>query len=397
MEKLVSIVVPVYNAEKYITNCINALQKQIYPNIEIILVDDGSRDKSLEICNMFAVNDKRIKVVHKENGGVSSARNTGIEMASGEYLMFADADDMAEPFWVKRMVELAEQWNVNLVICSYHKVQNYTEAKQSSGSIKAFEPVWATTREEFYEILGYMMTFRETMFCPWNKLFLMEIVTSQHIRFPEDVEYGEDFLFNLKYLEYCNGVIETKEKLYTYILQNPDSLEGKYKPDLYENQMKLYRAAKEFMIAHKVYHGFNVENLAFYCANRVIACVKNQFHRENSKSEWDRKQYIKSFFDNPDIRESVVIANLQGNQEQINFTELVKSKQYDMIYDTMLNGEIEDELFLDREATVRFKVLPERPGGLGWIPYTIKSVGEFGVVITVKRIFGKVIRKIRRK
>lgn len=397
MEKLVSIVVPVYNAEKYIANCINALQKQIYSNIEIILVDDGSRDKSLEICNMFAANDERIKIVHKENGGVSSARNTGIEMASGEYLMFADSDDMAEPFWVKRMVELAGQWNVNLVICSYRTARNYAEAKQQNGSIKAFEPVWASTREEFYEILGYMMTFRETMFCPWNKLFLMDIVNSQQLRFPEDMEYGEDFLFNLQYLEYCNGVIETKEQLYIYLLQNPGSLEAKYKPDLYENQMKLYMAAKEFMIAHNVYHGFNVENLAYYCANRVIASIKNQFHRENRKSEWEKKQYIKSIFDNPDVRESIVIANLHGDQKQINFTDLVKSKQYDMIYDAMINDETEDELCLNREATVRFKVLPERPGGLGWIPYTVKSVKEFGVVITVNRIFGKVIRKIRRK
>ncbi len=392
MKKLVSIVVPIYNAEKYITNCIEALQKQIYTSLEIILVDDGSTDRSLEICNRFAAKDQRIKVVHKDNGGVSSARNAGIEIASGEYLMFADSDDMAGELWVKRMVELAVQWHVNYVICGYRTAKNYAVAGQTAADRNDFERVWAFTRNEFYNVLGHMMVFRETMFCPWNKLFFLDIVKKERIRFPEDMEYGEDFLFNLQYLEFCNGVIETKEKLYVYILQNPSSLEAKYKPDLYENQMKLYEAAKSFMIGHGVYHGFNVENLAYYCTHRVMASIQNQFHAENDKTEYEKRQYIEGIFYNRDVVESVFIADLHENQNQAMFTDFVKSKQYDRIY-----GLFKGESALDRQAAIRFKEPQERPCGWGWFSYALQSVKEYGLFITVKRIMGKVGRKVRGK
>ena len=108
MEHLVSIVVPVYNAERYLCTSIHALQKQDYSNIEIILVDDGSKDASPSICDSFEKEDKRIRAIHKTNGGVSSARNAGIEAATGKYIMFVDSDDLCESNIVSRMVFLAE-------------------------------------------------------------------------------------------------------------------------------------------------------------------------------------------------------------------------------------------------------------------------------------------------
>lgn len=394
MDKLVSIVVPVYNAEKYIVNCVNALQRQIYTNLEIILVDDGSKDESAHICDMLEASDARIRVIHKQNGGVSTARNSGIEAATGYYLMFADSDDIVDSHWVSRMVELSEQWNVNLVISSYRMVKNYSEAKQPIDHKKAFEPVWAMTKEEFYDVLGYMMTFRETMFAPWNKLFLTEIVKKNDIKFPEDMCYGEDFLFNLQYLEYCNGVIETREQLYNYIVQNPESLEAQYKPDLYENQTRLYRAAKEFMIEHQVYKGFNVSNLAYYYVNRVIASVKNQHSEKNEKTELETRRYVESFFENRDVIESTFFVDLHENQDQIIFTDLVKAKQYEKIYDALRNVQ---EFKITNASTIRYKVIPESSYGWHWIPYTFKSIKKYGMVITSKRIMGKVKRKLRRK
>ena len=124
MEHLVSIVVPVYNAERYLCTSIHALQKQDYSNIEIILVDDGSKDASPSICDSFEKEDKRIRAIHKTNGGVSSARNAGIEAATGKYIMFVDSDDLCESNIVSRMVFLAEHWNVNFVICGFRTVND---------------------------------------------------------------------------------------------------------------------------------------------------------------------------------------------------------------------------------------------------------------------------------
>lgn len=392
MDKLVSIVVPVYNAEKYIMNCIEALRKQTYTDIEIILVDDGSSDASGKLCDEMQTEDARIKVVHKQNGGVSSARNCGVQIATGDYLMFADSDDFPDARWTERMVELAEHWNVNLVISGYRMVKNYNEAKVPIDHVKAFEPVWAMMREEFYQVLGYMMTFRETMFCPWNKLFETKIVKEHGILFPENMSYGEDFLFNLQYLEYCNGVIETREKLYNYIVQNPESLEAKYKTDLYENQYSLYCAAKKFMIEHHVYNGYNVSNLAYYYVNRTIASIKNLFHEENERTELESRKYVEEILQNPDLIESVYLLDMRENEEQAVFSDLMKAKRYTDVYDAMRNIE---KFKKQDQSTVRYRKFPEQVSGWRWIPYTFKSIKKYGVVITTKRIIGKLQRKIR--
>lgn len=392
--KKVSIVVPVYNAENYITDCVNALIGQSYSNLEIILVDDGSKDNSPQLCDNFAEIDQRIKVIHKKNGGVSCARNTGICMATGDYLMFADSDDSYEKNMVSRMVKLADIWDVNLVICSYRVVENAIEAITPINNTKLFEPVCAMTRDEVFNALGYMMACRETIFAPWNKLFSLEIVKENNVKFPEDISYGEDFLFNLQYLRYCNGVIETREKLYNYILQNPDSLEARYKPDLFENQTVLYRAAKEFMTIHNVYSNYNTYYLSYYYAKCIYNCILAQKNKKNKNTEFEKRIYVRSFFDSEDVLRAVFYANLQETPEQCIFTNLVKSERYDEIYDAIIRYQWEKN---SGSGDTRYKVIPESGNGLKWIPLTLRSVKKYGLVITIQRIIGKILRKVKGK
>ena len=197
MEHLVSIVVPVYNAERYLCTSIHALQKQDYSNIEIILVDDGSKDASPSICDSFEKEDKRIRAIHKTNGGVSSARNAGIEAATGKYIMFVDSDDLCESNIVSRMVFLAEHWNVNFVICGFRTVNDIKSALNPIRHENTSELVYALSKSELMNSLGYMIMRRPTMFAPWNKLFDLEIIRKNNIKFIPTVSYGEDFLFNL--------------------------------------------------------------------------------------------------------------------------------------------------------------------------------------------------------
>ena len=198
MEHLVSIVVPVYNAERYLCTSIHALQKQDYSNIEIILVDDGSKDASPSICDSFEKEDKRIRAIHKTNGGVSSARNAGIEAATGKYIMFVDSDDLCESNIVSRMVFLAEHWNVNFVICGFRTVNDIKSALNPIRHENTSELVYALSKSELMNSLGYMIMRRPTMFAPWNKLFDLEIIRKNNIKFIPTVSYGEDFLFNLE-------------------------------------------------------------------------------------------------------------------------------------------------------------------------------------------------------
>lgn len=393
MDSLVSIVVPVYNAERYIFSCIHALQEQTYSNIEIILVDDGSTDKSSDICDVLAENDSRIKVIHKKNTGVSSARNSGIDVATGQYLMFADSDDLYEKDMVGRMVFLAERWNTNFVICGFRVADCIDKARIPRRKEDTSEYVYALSKKELFENLGYMIARRPTMFAPWNKLFVLDIIKKNKIKFDPEVNYGEDFLFNLQYLRYCNGVVETKEPLYNYLMQNPDSLEARYKADLFENQTMLYSAAKQFMIENQIYEGANVYNLDCYYTHRILHCIKMQNHSENVQSIPERRQCVKHFFDKEDVATAVRGANLNGSRELRLLTELVKARRYDEIYDTVLS---EEDCHKDQLSHIRYKVVDCEPGGIQGIPYTFKSIKKYGLIITVKRVVGKIKRKIWR-
>ncbi len=393
MEPLVSIVVPVYNAERYILSCVHALQRQDYANIEIILVDDGSTDDSPVICDRLAGTDSRIQVIHKKNGGVSSARNAGIEKAKGRYLMFADSDDLPEKTWVSRMTAIAERWKVELVICSFRTVSSFQEAQIPMHNRQIAELVHALDRNRFLNALGYMIVCRSTMFAPWNKLFCLDIIKKHNIKFEQGVNYGEDFLFNLQYLQYCNGIMETEEKLYNYIMQNAESLEAKYKPDLFENQTKLYIAAKKFMVDNQIYEGENVNCLDLYYASHIFYCIQNQDNPENKKSFLERECEVAEYFNFRDAVEAVFHANLNGNEKQKIFTELVKAGEYEKIYEAVTSETKVDE---DRLSHIRYKVIEVGPGGFRWIPYTFVSVKKYGLIITIKRVIGKIRRKIWR-
>lgn len=402
MEHLVSIVVPVYNAERYLCTSIHALQKQDYSNIEIILVDDGSKDASPSICDSFEKEDKRIRAIHKTNGGVSSARNAGIEAATGKYIMFVDSDDLCESNIVSRMVFLAEHWNVNFVICGFRTVNDIKSALNPIRHENTSELVYALSKSELMNSLGYMIMRRPTMFAPWNKLFDLEIIRKNNIKFIPTVSYGEDFLFNLEYLKYCNGAIETNEKLYNYILQNPDSLEAKYKSDLFENQTMLYKAAKQVMIDNSVYEGDNIYNLDCYYVHRLLYCIEQQDNLQNYRTNTERQEYVASFCRTEDAINAVYNANLTGEPAQRIFTDLIKTRKFTEVYDAVINCKkgIDDETYKLRY--VRYKIQDDGPNIVGsrqkikWVFYSFKSIKKYGLVITLKRISGKINRKFGR-
>lgn len=121
-EKLISVIIPVYNIEKYIFKCLSSVASQKYTNLEIIVVDDGSTDNSGEICDMFAAGDNRIKIIHQKNAGLSAARNAGIDASKGEYIGFIDGDDYIDKMMYYEMIHIIEQNDADMVICDYESV-----------------------------------------------------------------------------------------------------------------------------------------------------------------------------------------------------------------------------------------------------------------------------------
>ena len=178
----ISIICPVYNAQKFIQKCLNSIVQQTFNDWELILVDDGSPDNSGVICDEYAAKDERIKVIHKKNGGVSSARQAGLEAASGEYVIHVDPDDWIEPTMLEELFAKAKEEEADVVICDYFVNDGETE------SYKTQKP----TSLEAAQILKDL--FQQLHGSCWNKLVKRACYITYNIRFPENINYCEDLL-----------------------------------------------------------------------------------------------------------------------------------------------------------------------------------------------------------
>ena len=187
----VSVIVPVYNAEKAIERCIRSILDQEYQDIECIAVDDGSKDASGEILDRLAESDSRLKVIHKENGGVSKARNTALDVVSGEYVQFLDADDWIPTDSTKLLLRAMEENEADLAIGYFYRVVGENVAIQGS-----IDTTKALTLQEYAQFM--MMSPADFYYgVLWNKLYRADILKKFHLRMQENCKFAEDFIFNL--------------------------------------------------------------------------------------------------------------------------------------------------------------------------------------------------------
>lgn len=214
---LVSIIVPVYNVERYIAQCITSVLAQTYQKFELILVDDGSKDKSGEICDFYAKQDKRILVFHNANQGVSAARNFGIEHASGSRLCFVDSDDWVDTTYLSDMLKYADY---DFVIQGMK--QNKNEIKYQ---LRKFE-----NNKDLFNVFISIALKHETLFnAPVCRLFKLDIINNNKIRFDQRLSLGEDLMFNLTYMCYIRTSCITNTCSYNYRV-NEGSLTHIYVP-----------------------------------------------------------------------------------------------------------------------------------------------------------------------
>lgn len=229
LNPLVSIIIPVYNAEKFIEQMIRSVMVQTYRNLEILIVDDGSTDSSPEICKGLQQNDSRISIITQINQGPSVARNNGIDNAHGKYVLFFDADDYIEPQMVTMLVESAEKNSVDLVICGVYlevvrngKVQVYKKSEPS-----------AIIRPNKAVKTYYIRTMlHNSIYTLWNKLYKLDIIKQFTIQFDPKVNFGEDLIFNLDYI-YNSQSLSILSKCYYHYFQRDfcEALSSKYRWD----------------------------------------------------------------------------------------------------------------------------------------------------------------------
>ena len=197
----ISIIVPVYNVEKYLERCLNSILKQSFTNWECILIDDGSKDKSSSICDFFADKDRRFKVIHQKNQGVSQARNTGIDLATGEWIAFVDSDDWIENSMLQDLYNAAIDNKADAILCGYYRTNGKRKVEEYR-----FNRGWFKIPDDLVIQLN----------STWGKLFKTSIIKNNNIRFPLRITYCEDACFTFYYFLISAKIYAIEKSLYNY-------------------------------------------------------------------------------------------------------------------------------------------------------------------------------------
>lgn len=265
-KNLISIIIPIYNSDSFLNRCIDSVINQSYKELEIILVDDGSTDYSGIICDNYANVDDRIIVIHQKNSGVSVARNTGLQMSHGKYILFIDSDDCVSNYYVE--ILLNHIVTDSLVICKSLQVKkicnNYNLKNDFQGD--AIVPR-LFLKDEFINLydLGLLNP-------PWGKLYFRDIIVDNGILFDTKISLGEDLLFNLEYYKYVEKIIYIDLPLYIYTLPEKRNLSRKYYHNFYLAQIKIMNMFQNFFGEY-----LNNIELNNYLFSFIIGISENEF------------------------------------------------------------------------------------------------------------------------
>lgn len=246
---MISVIVPVYNVEKYLKQCIDSLLVQTYRDFEIILVDDGSTDSSGLICDEYSKMNSNIKVIHKSNEGLGFARNTGLVYVSGDYVTFVDSDDYVAPTLLENLFKGINEKDVNVCIGGYKKINDSGDILYEEKYDTEIYERTTYTNEVFIKMLGSLPNKHDSVrMSVWNALYDMSIINNNNIRFPSERELiSEDLIFDFYYFQHVNKCKLLNNSDY-YYRTNPNSLTMTYRKDRFKKTMVFYQHLNTLMI-----------------------------------------------------------------------------------------------------------------------------------------------------
>lgn len=298
-----SLIIPAYNVENYIERCLNSATNQSLKDIEIIVVNDGSTDDTPQIINEYAKNDNRINVINKKNGGLSSARNAGIEVATGEYIFHLDGDDHIEKDALYKLYNKAKEKDADIVLCNYY----IEEANGKVYEARGFGNVGT----------DYIKDFLLAIITPpvWNKFYKTNLYKDYSIQHPLHISMGEDLHTNTK-LIYYSKKIELLPEPFVYYVQRNTSISKVYNNKVYD-VMKCCNEIRDFLLEKGIYKKYSEEFIYLSYRHKfyntvVVPIVKGKIH-EDFYEDYRREQtlykdnkYIKEFLKTISIRYRVI-------------------------------------------------------------------------------------------
>lgn len=312
MKQFISIIVPVYNCEKYIGRLIESVLKQSYSNFELIIVNDGSTDNTLNILNSYK--DSRLKIITKKNTGVSDTRNMGLSIAKGDLLCFLDADDYIDQGLLEEIINTFRKYPalelLNFGFCS--DIENSKMERLSSDKI-SYKNIYYTSKEKIKA--DFVNLWDSTMlYNIWNKVYLKRIIDKNNITFPNQ-NFGEDVIFNRKYLDCIDNFYNSDKIFYHYIRETKGTLTSKYNPNFFEIRVSEFKEFNDYFenwnIPKKDYYEFSCRRYI----ERVLGCIENIYCGNLNFKK--RYKEVKSIITEPTTRESLKYAKPKSTKIKI--------------------------------------------------------------------------------
>lgn len=318
MEPLVTVAIAAYNVEKYLNEGMEYILNQTYKNIEILLVDDGSTDNTPQMCDAIAEKDKRIHVIHKENGGLGSARNVGIDYAHGEYLYFFDVDDSLDKEFIADSVKIALEKKVDLIVFGYYaRFSNETNEELIGLTEKEIH-----SNEELKQIyINELLWMKHGNGFAWNKFYKMDFLKKHNFHFGNQ-RIQQDEPFNMQLYPKLENVFICEKAYYHYVLYVNANAGSRYLPNKAEIIEDVYRKFMDF------YREWNIDNkkVLEYIQTRFVkgmfgVITSNFYHKLCPFSNKEREVKIKEIFSNPELKKCVDSVNISYGKNPINYLQ----------------------------------------------------------------------------
>ncbi|WP_148558120.1 glycosyltransferase family 2 protein [Terrisporobacter glycolicus] len=329
MQPEVSIVVPVYNADDGLVNCIESLLKQSFENIEIILIDDGSTDRSGEICDNYAKLDKRISVYHKLNGGVSSARNLGIDKSIGKYLMFCDSDDWIEYDCIEVLYAKITKVDADIIYSGIYR-EEYFNGKRVKDKISGLSRELCLNLNELENYLEYIINSMESPFLsPCAKLYRGSIIRENGLYFDKKMVCLEDFYFNIEFLQNSDRMYFAKDIKYHYIgIRGKGGIQKRNKNDLTYEVSNIYKELNKLLCNYEA--NKSLEEFFNYWFIEAYKLVFNKLvYEEKNISKKERNKILNNLYNNKEFCEFI-----EKNKKSVRLYNIIKILVNIKLYNT---------------------------------------------------------------
>lgn len=349
----ISIIVPMFNSERHIEGCLDSIAAQTLKNYEVILVNDGSTDRTAEICREYQARDSRIKYIEKENGGAGSARNAGMDAACGKYLAFPDVDDSFEPEMYRELFDLAESGGYDVVFSgvNYYRQSDGGRVYSRTQNIKA--AAFCTQRECRENIMTFFPT--TTIFdVPWNKLYRRSVAVENNIRFP-DLKRCQDAMFNLDFFNCVSSAASVDRAYYNYLENTEDDVHRKFPKNYIDVVISYYTHLIDRLEGWGVYSG----KIRTHYDTTFVLAIYNAAKRFDNPlwklSKAERGEYINDILNRTEIGDFILGAQVRQDAQEI--LDLLKNKDVKAIINNRRREAARERLRKNRVIMAAYRQL----------------------------------------